>query len=181
MRFTHVASHKSAELAYLAGDLDATDIAESSIPEFKEDIPASSKLVTAQTTGFTWMGMNVDHEPFGDIRVRRAIQAAIDAEEINDGAYFGAAAVGTGIIAPGLEGYWDVERPKPDLVRARQLLAEAGFPNGFDTHITVLKLRRTGGSLPDHPGTTCTDRSQRRSAQVRRRDLLEPGARGEGR
>ena len=138
LRFTHVASHKSAELAYLAGDLDATDIAESSIPEFKENVPPNSKLVTAQTTGFTWMGMNVDREPFGDIRVRRAIQTAIDAEEINYGAYFGAATVGTGIIAPGLEGYWDVERPKPDRENARQLLAEAGFPSGFDTHITVL-------------------------------------------
>ena len=82
--------------------------------------------------------MNVDHEPFGDIRVRRAIQTAIDAEEINDGAYFGAATVSTGIIAPGLEGYWDVERPNPDREKARQLLAEAGFPSGFDTHITVL-------------------------------------------
>ena len=138
MHFTHVGSHKTAELAFLAGDLDATDIAESSIPEFKKNVPDNSNLVTANTTGFTWFGMNVEHAPFDDIRVRRAIQMAIDPHEINEGAYFGAASVGTGVIAPGLEGYWDVERPKPDLDKARALLAEAGHPNGFDTNITVL-------------------------------------------
>jgi len=138
LHFTQVASSKTAELAYLAGDIDATDIAESSIPEFKNNVPENTNLVTANTTGFTWFGMNVEHAPFDDIRVRRAIQAAIDPWEINEGAYFGAASVGTGVIAPGLEGYWDVERPKPDLDKARALLAEAGLPNGFDTNITVL-------------------------------------------
>ena len=138
IQFIHVASDKSAELAYLAGDLDATTVAVSSIPEFRDNVPAGTKLVTKNTTGFSWLGMNCDHAPLDDVRVRRAIQATIDPWEINDGAYFGAATVGTGIIAPGLEGYWDVERPKPDLDKARSLLAEAGLGDGFDTTITVL-------------------------------------------
>ena len=45
--------------------------------------------------------MNQDNESLKDMRIRRAIQHAIDREVVVDAAYFGAATVGNGIIAPG--------------------------------------------------------------------------------
>jgi peptide/nickel transport system substrate-binding protein len=73
-----------------------------------------------------WLGMNVDNPALTDIRVRRAIQKAVDVDAVLKAAYFGVAARSTGIIAPGLPGHRDVEPPARDLEGARALLEEAG-------------------------------------------------------
>ena len=133
-----VGDDKTAELGVLAGDLDISTVSVSSIPDLQASLPDGFKLDLRPTTGFTWLGMNVDHEPFGDLRVRRAVQMAIGQSDIIEGAYFGASAPSTGVIAPGLEGYWDREVPAADPAGARALLAEAGLADGFSTTITTL-------------------------------------------
>ncbi len=132
-----IEDNKTAELAFLAGDLDFTTIAVSSVPNLEDDQPADARIAIRATTAYAWIGLNVDHEPFGDIRVRRAVQKAVDVRAIQEGAYFGAAPLATGIISPGLIGYRDVEPPLPDLEGARALLAEAGLPDGFATSLIV--------------------------------------------
>jgi len=132
-----IEDNKTAELAFLAGELDFTTIAVSSVPNLEENLPEDARLAIKATTAYAWIGMNVDHEPFGDIRVRRAVQKAIDVRAIQEGAYFGAAPLATGIISPGLVGYRAVEPPYPDPDGARALLAEAGFPDGFKTTLIV--------------------------------------------
>lgn len=84
--------------------------------------------------------------PFKDIRVRQALNMAIDKQSILDG-YFGGHAAMLGYPYPPTKTYSEIYTPleqqsqavkdlfKYDPVRAKQLLAEAGYPNGFITHI----------------------------------------------
>lgn len=135
-----IEDEKTAEIAFEAGELDYTAISVSSIPQYESDPPAEATLIRRPSLAYVWLGMNVDAEPFTDPRVRRAIQHAIDVETVVDAAYFGVAERSTGIIAPGLAGHRErtLYQDKPDLEKARALLEEAGFPNGFSCTIDIL-------------------------------------------
>lgn len=119
----------TAELGFEAGDLDYTWTAVSSLPRLKENPPAGSVVLEKPSLAYVWLGMNQDNEALKDVRIRRAIQHAIDRETVVDAAYFGAAAVGHGIIAPGLPGNRDSVTYDYDPDRARALLEEAGATN----------------------------------------------------
>lgn len=70
--------------------------------------------------------------PWHDERVRRAANMAMDRKGINDAAYAGLGTVSTSIIPHVMEFYWPTPEIKFDVKAAKALLAEAGFPNGFD-------------------------------------------------
>ena len=133
-----IESEKTAELAYLAGELDFTNIAVSSVPSFLDDPPANSKVEVRPTLDFQWLGMNVDHPPFDDIRVRKAVRYAVDVRQIIDAAFFGVGSLSTGFLAPGVIGHREAEVPYPDYAKSRELLAAAGLAEGFATTITVM-------------------------------------------
>ena len=84
-------------------------------------------------------GLNVQYKPFSDIRVRRAMQMALDLEAINSRYYKGQAKIipWGQIRYPGysyLYEEWSDEVKKAynyDPEGAKKLLAEAGYPNGF--------------------------------------------------
>ncbi|NOD35792.1 MULTISPECIES: ABC transporter substrate-binding protein [unclassified Ruegeria] len=116
----------TAELGFEAGDLDYTWTSVSSLPRLKENPPAGSVVEEKPSLAYVWLGMNQDNEALKDVRIRRAIQHAIDRQTVVDAAYFGAAAVGNGIIAPGLPGSRDSVTYDYDPNKARELLAEAG-------------------------------------------------------
>ncbi|MGI9499913.1 MAG: ABC transporter substrate-binding protein [Geminicoccaceae bacterium] len=73
--------------------------------------------------------------PFKDVRVRKAIYQAIDAEVIVQQVMRGNAQTSGLLIAPGVNGYQaeDDVRLATDLAAAKAALAEAGFPDGFST------------------------------------------------
>jgi peptide/nickel transport system substrate-binding protein len=77
---------------------------------------------------YTYMGFNLKHKPFDDVRVRRAINYAIDKQEIIDGVYLG---LGINIASPYKPGTrWSNPTLTPypyDPAKARALLKEAGF------------------------------------------------------
>ncbi len=77
---------------------------------------------------YTYMGFNLKHKPFDDVRVRRAINYAIDKQEIIDGVYLG---LGINIASPYKPGTrWSNPALQPypyDPAKARALLQEAGF------------------------------------------------------
>lgn len=77
---------------------------------------------------YTYMGFNLKHKPFDDIRVRKAINYAIDKQEIIDGVYLG---LGINIASPYKPGTrWSNPDLKPyayDPNKAKALLKEAGF------------------------------------------------------
>lgn len=77
---------------------------------------------------------NLEYAPVDDVRLRRAITHAIDPAIINRAIYFDRTVVADSGMWP--DGAWahdaDVERPRYDPERARQLLREAGVPEGFE-------------------------------------------------
>ena len=77
---------------------------------------------------YTYLGFNLKHHPFDDVRVRRAINYAIDKQEIIDGVYLG---LGINIASPYKPGTrWSNTELQPypyDPAKAKALLAEAGF------------------------------------------------------
>ncbi|MBI4298247.1 MAG: ABC transporter substrate-binding protein [Chloroflexi bacterium] len=96
--------------------------------------------VPANNRRFT---MRLDKEPFSDVRVRRAISMGMDRQAIIDTAFYGAAFVSQqipidamGLSVPPLPN----ERGKYlqfNPTEAKRLLAEAGYPNGFDTVMDI--------------------------------------------
>lgn len=76
-------------------------------------------------------------EPFYDVRVRQAFNYAIDKQAIIDAVLRGHAFQRGGISRPDYFGY-DASASEPypyDLDKAKQLMAEAGYPDGFETEI----------------------------------------------
>ena len=72
-------------------------------------------------------------EPFTDRTVRQAINYAVNKEEIAEFIFGGAVRPSDAAISPGIFGYTPVGKYEYDPERARSLLAEAGFPDGFST------------------------------------------------
>ena len=70
--------------------------------------------------------------PWADRRVRLAANLAIDRKALNDSEYLGFARVASSIIPRDFQFYWPAPPYPHDPARARQLLAEAGYPRGFD-------------------------------------------------
>jgi len=70
--------------------------------------------------------------PWHDERVRRAVNLAIDRKTINEALTLGRSLLSNSIIPVNFEYYWQAPAPVYDPAKARQLLAEAGYPKGFD-------------------------------------------------
>ncbi len=119
----------TAERGFEAGDLDYTWTSVSSIPRLKQNPPANSVVLEKPSLAYVWLGMNQDVAPFNNITIRRAVQHAIDRQSVVDAAYFGAAAVGNGIIAPGLPGSRTSVTHDYDPEKSRALLAQEGVSN----------------------------------------------------
>ncbi len=72
-------------------------------------------------------------EPTEDVRVRQAMNYAVDRQAIVDSLFGGYAELATGLMTTGNLGYDHSIEPYPyDPDRARELLAEAGYPDGFE-------------------------------------------------
>ena len=82
-----------------------------------------------------YLSINCAHKPFDDVRVRQAVSLAINREALCKVAYSGFAQPATGVIPPQIPGAASFGAPAYNPARARELLAEAGFPNGFSTKL----------------------------------------------
>lgn len=145
----------SAQLAALrAGDVDvlAYDLSPENAPMLEKD--PRFKVLKGHTTTDVIMAINNSRKPFNDPRVRQAITLAIDRKAIIEGAVAGYGSPIGSHMDPTNPYYIDLSGLYPyNLEKAKKLLAEAGYPNGFEA---VLKLpepyayaRRSGEIIAD--------------------------------
>ena len=84
--------------------------------------------------------LNNAEEPFDDVRVRQALSYAIDRQQILDLAFDGYGTLLGSSMYPAFSKYFDdslTDYYSYDPEKAKELLTEAGYPNGFDMDITV--------------------------------------------
>jgi len=136
-----IEDYKTAEIAFEIGEIDMTRLATDSVPRLRDNLPEGAKLFERPGNQWTWVGMNTQHPLLSDIRVRQAIQSAIDVDAILEGAYDNVAPRANGVITPGLIGHREETGIRYDPERARALLEEAG--------VSGLKLTLATENLAD--------------------------------
>ncbi len=82
-------------------------------------------------------------------KVRQAIVYAIDRQAIIDALFTGSGYPSTAPLAPVTFGYSDLGEIEQDLELAKSLLAEAGYPDGFDTKIVTTERYQNGIELAE--------------------------------
>jgi peptide/nickel transport system substrate-binding protein len=89
--------------------------------------------------------LNCAEPPFDDVRVRQAVNYAVNKEEIVEFVFFKGADVAAGPLSPVYHGYNPDLKPYPyDPEKAKALLAEAGYPDGFEVTINTSDGRFPG-------------------------------------
>lgn len=135
--FKNVVEASNRAIGLETGEIDiATPI--SSVDE--ENIKNNPKLqlLTKPSISYTYIGMNMTKAPLNDIRVRKAINYAIDKQAIIDVILSGNGKIATSPIAPGVFGFTDkTKNYEYNVEKAKELMKEAGYENGFTTSILV--------------------------------------------
>ena len=135
--------------ALLAGDIDGTNnFGTDSISVFEND-PRFQVLV-GTTEGETILATNNKRPPFDQLKVRQAMAHAINREAVIEGATNGYGVPIGSHFAPHHPYYVDLTGTYPyDPAKAKELLAEAGFPNGFSTTLKMppLAYARLSGQI----------------------------------
>ncbi len=145
----------NAALAALkAGDVDAAmfGLGPEHIPDLQKD--PRFQVIVGETTNDVIMSMNNSKKPFTDVRVRRAVTYGINKPDVVKGAMFGFGRVLGTNVDPLNPYFVDMSGAMPyDPAKAKKLLAEAGYPNGFDAVLKVAPQYyytvRTGEVLVD--------------------------------
>ncbi|MGH6933103.1 MAG: ABC transporter substrate-binding protein [Dongiaceae bacterium] len=137
VHIVNIEDDKAAELAFEAGEVDITHVTPPTAKRYRESMPPDSTLIQLPGPLATWMGMNTEHEKLKDVRVRRAIQRAVDVDSIIEASYSGSSPKAFGIIPLGLLGYRPAAKYNYNPDEARALLAEAGV-SGLSLELKVL-------------------------------------------
>lgn len=131
--FRHITEGAVVEAAFRAGDLDAATIRDAdTLARYMND--PNVVVHTNSGTNINYITMNPNMPPFDDIRVRKAVLHALDTEAILATVLQGIAVPLTGPV-PSVTNFYEpnVTRYEYNPELSRRLLAEAGYPNGFQT------------------------------------------------
>ncbi|QTN01559.1 ABC transporter substrate-binding protein [Sediminibacillus dalangtanensis] len=130
--------------AIRTGEVDLTTLSAKSASLLQDQDGVN--IMDYQSLEYSYVGFNVDKEPFNNEKVRQALSLATDRQSIAEIVWDGDAVV-SGPVAPSM-GDWAIDVSKEELYQrnlemAKDLLAEAGYPDGFETVIT------TASTYPD--------------------------------
>jgi ABC-type transport system substrate-binding protein len=104
------------------------------------------RVVAQDSLAVAYLQMRVDREPFDDIRVRRAINCALDREALVKEDLLGWGRPVGQMVSRQVFGYVpDLAPTTPDPAKARRLLAEAGYASGLDLVLELRPSRRAEG------------------------------------
>lgn len=116
---------------YEAGDLDFLDLPSLQVDRARQK--HAGEFMSFPTLYTEYLGFDTSQPPFDDPRVRRAFALATDHESLADIAFRGYVSPATGgFVPPGIPGHSAGIGIPYDPEEARNLLTEAGYPNGHD-------------------------------------------------
>jgi oligopeptide transport system substrate-binding protein len=117
-------------LAYEAGEIDRAVLVGADITRAKADSTLSKELKKFERQGSQWIILDTTNAPLNNVKVRQALSMATDAKRLNEvvlkDAYFNSVS----IVAPGVPGQKKENALGYDVAKAKQLLSEAGYPDG---------------------------------------------------
>jgi peptide/nickel transport system substrate-binding protein len=132
-----VADSNALLTALRGGNIDGAVITGSLLQQLPEN---DFDVVPGYSNSVQLLALNNAVKPLDDVRVRRALNYAVDVREIIDTAFYGRGESSGSPMIPGLTRAYETSLKNPypvDIARAKSLLAEAGYPNGFPLEITV--------------------------------------------
>lgn len=117
------------------------DVAWNLTPQMRQEIrtarTAGLAVIRVPGHGMEYLGMNVQYAPLAKEQVREAIRYAVDYKAIQDGIMRGEALPLQTFVPIGYLGHNPALPFKQDLNKARQLLTEGGYPNGFEVELST--------------------------------------------
>ncbi len=141
MEFIDMGSEASAWIAAIqGGEVDFLDTGDFIPPDLYLALKDNADIVVkGLPTAITRvLRMRVDLDPWTDNNVRMALKLCQNREKILNLAYFGEGALGQDFhVYPGHPEYCEMPVPEYDPERAKQLLADAGYPNGLDVALSI--------------------------------------------
>lgn len=128
--------------ALVNGEIDVMDGVNNSD---EATIKSNDKLQVIERPSMNvgYLGFTVNRPPFDNKLVRQALNHAIDKKAIIDAFYGGQAEAAVNPMPSSIEGYNDAVEAYPyDLEKAKELLAEAGFKDGFEMDLWAMPVAR---------------------------------------
>jgi oligopeptide transport system substrate-binding protein len=122
--------------AYKAGNLDVMDGRLQGVgplikPAVDADATLKKQFILAPGSCSYYLGFNNTIKPFDNMQVRQAFSAAFDRKTFAEQVEKGLALPASQFLPPNFPGYYtDIPLQTFDATKAKQLLAQAGFPNG---------------------------------------------------
>jgi len=132
--FKGVPEEASRIASLLTGEADV--ISGVPVHQRKKIVDSGKAYLTDQMGSMNYLGLNTYEKPFSDVRVRQAVNMAVNRPLINKALFNDKAILCAGPISPRTFGADPALKPYPyDPAKVKQLLADAGYPNGFETRL----------------------------------------------
>ncbi|MBA3670748.1 MAG: hypothetical protein H0W68_01825 [Gemmatimonadaceae bacterium] len=131
-----IAEPSTAVAEFESGNVDVLQIPRGDISAWEEDAERKKMLFPTPSLDLVYVAINTTRGPLRDVRVRQALNHAVDRRVIVRNLLSGRGELAAGVIPPSLPGA-DTSRLGYgfDTLRAKQLLREAGYPNGIDLEL----------------------------------------------
>ena len=129
LRYIDEASTRAIEAESGGVDIAHITVTDAENAENSPDV----NLQVIYALGTQYLSFNCSIEPFNNVKVRQAISLAIDSDAICKASQLGYSEVPASFLAPSVWGYYDApsEYKSYNTKKAKELLAEAGYPDGF--------------------------------------------------
>jgi ABC-type transport system substrate-binding protein len=131
-----IAEPSTAVAEFQSGNVDVLQVPQGEIRDWEEDVERKKLLVSTPSLELVYVAINTTRGPLADVRVRQALNHSIDRRIILRNLIAGRGDLAAGVIPPSLPGSDKTRIGYAfDTLRARQLLREAGHPDGIDVEI----------------------------------------------
>ncbi|WLR42688.1 ABC transporter substrate-binding protein [Bacillus carboniphilus] len=138
--YTVIADNSARLNALISGEIDLLDGLD---PQDATQLTDDLQLFERPSNNVGYLGLTATREPLDNKLVRQALNHAVNKQELIDAFYGGKGDPAVNPMPPVLEGYNDeTEDYEYDVDKAKALLEEAGYPDGFEMDLWAMPVAR---------------------------------------